>query len=455
MKKRWIILGVGTCLVVGGGGYLAWTELLGGASALSGRDYPAERAALLERTQTPQGRDRNAKNFFDELAAWDAVNGEIALRLTKEWEEKGARWPGLDVPMRADDPGRTAENREQLALSETASAQFYKEAVEHGLVKHLDAIAAAPRAVRAVNAPFAFLSSDQAMMSQGRALARIIRYRMVEALKSGDAAEYGRCHTRMLRTADAFARQHTLIDRLVAVAILVLEQNGLREDLAMGKVSASQADAVVKEMNAVVASWPSWATTFEGEAIEVQDLLANGAAGPGGPSRVLGSAEVNQIRWAFKEVARAADMPRKDRTPVIAAVEKAVDAAPPWRMTLRTLLPAFSAACRTMDQIAADTNGLTAIVAVERYKAIKGSLPKDLNALVPEFLPAVPADPFGDVVKYKLLDKPDAFGRGYAVYSVGFDGKDNGGAWPSTYAMDALKKTAPNTDYPLSRVDER
>jgi hypothetical protein len=45
--------------------------------------------------------------------------------------------------------------------------------------------------------------------------------------------------------------------------------------------------------------------------------------------------------------------------------------------------------------------------------------------LVPKFLPAIPTDPFdGHSLRYKKLAK------GYVVYSVGEDGKDDGGVEP-------------------------
>jgi hypothetical protein len=63
-----------------------------------------------------------------------------------------------------------------------------------------------------------------------------------------------------------------------------------------------------------------------------------------------------------------------------------------------------------------------ALLAVERYRLAHGELPETLAALVPDYLPAVPADPFdGAPLRYRRLD------RGFLVYSVGEDAKDDGG----------------------------
>jgi hypothetical protein len=62
-------------------------------------------------------------------------------------------------------------------------------------------------------------------------------------------------------------------------------------------------------------------------------------------------------------------------------------------------------------------------VAAARYRAEKGRLPETLDALVPEYLPAVPRDPFdGKPLRMVARD-----GR-LVFYSIGPDMKDDGGA---------------------------
>jgi hypothetical protein len=62
-------------------------------------------------------------------------------------------------------------------------------------------------------------------------------------------------------------------------------------------------------------------------------------------------------------------------------------------------------------------------LAVERYRLAHAKPPETLGQLVPDYLAAVPEDPFdGAPLRYQRL------GRGFAVYSVGQDGKDDSGA---------------------------
>jgi len=65
-----------------------------------------------------------------------------------------------------------------------------------------------------------------------------------------------------------------------------------------------------------------------------------------------------------------------------------------------------------------------AALAIERYKLRVGKVPADLAALVPEYLPAIPHDFMdGNDLHYR----PSSDGKTYLLYSVGDDGKDDGG----------------------------
>jgi hypothetical protein len=61
-------------------------------------------------------------------------------------------------------------------------------------------------------------------------------------------------------------------------------------------------------------------------------------------------------------------------------------------------------------------------LAVERFRHAQRRLPADLKELTPQFLEAIPTDPFdGAALRYRRL------ARGYVIYSIGEDGHDDGG----------------------------
>jgi hypothetical protein len=62
------------------------------------------------------------------------------------------------------------------------------------------------------------------------------------------------------------------------------------------------------------------------------------------------------------------------------------------------------------------------VFALAAYRADHGAYPAELAALGPKYLPAIPEDPFsGAPIRYKRE------GAGYMLYSVGPNGKDDGG----------------------------
>jgi len=64
-----------------------------------------------------------------------------------------------------------------------------------------------------------------------------------------------------------------------------------------------------------------------------------------------------------------------------------------------------------------------AAIAIERYRLKKGRIPSELAALVPEVLSVLPRDYMdGKPLRYRLVSN-----GGFQLYSVGQDGKDNGG----------------------------
>jgi hypothetical protein len=88
----------------------------------------------------------------------------------------------------------------------------------------------------------------------------------------------------------------------------------------------------------------------------------------------------------------------------------------------RFLLPTLKCCYQAGAQADAWYQVLRLGLAAERYRLQNGRLPAQLNELVPDFIPAIPLDPFdGKPMKMKRAD------RSLIVYSVGPDGVDNGG----------------------------
>jgi hypothetical protein len=92
------------------------------------------------------------------------------------------------------------------------------------------------------------------------------------------------------------------------------------------------------------------------------------------------------------------------------------------------LLPVFDGVTIREADMKMQNSLLTAVLALRAYQAEHGAYPEDLNALVSDgYLTRVPADPFSEtgdaLLQYRRLEN----GK-YLLYSVGPDGKDDGGS---------------------------
>jgi hypothetical protein len=90
---------------------------------------------------------------------------------------------------------------------------------------------------------------------------------------------------------------------------------------------------------------------------------------------------------------------------------------------------------RVFHRAKADLRCAAAALAAERYRLAKGRWPERLDDLVPDYLPAVPTDPFdGQPLRLRRTDD------GLMIYSIGPDGTDNGGN------LDRKSEVMPGTD---------
>ena len=89
-----------------------------------------------------------------------------------------------------------------------------------------------------------------------------------------------------------------------------------------------------------------------------------------------------------------------------------------------TMLPALTPMIERAGEIVGQRRAARVGLAVERYRlAHQNALPDTLDQLVPQFLAAVPADPF-DAKPLRYAKKSP----GYVIYSIGKDRKDDGGS---------------------------
>jgi len=109
------------------------------------------------------------------------------------------------------------------------------------------------------------------------------------------------------------------------------------------------------------------------------------------------------------------------------------------------LLPSLSKVILKEAALQADVRLAATALAVERFRRAQGRLPGGLEELAPQFPDAVPADPFdGAPLRYRRL------ARGYVIYSIDADGRDDGGREPPE-----RKESGDKTSYDQTFTVER
>ena len=267
------------------------------------------------------------------------------------------------------------------------------------------------------------------------------------AAETGDPERATTALLAMLRTARTLEEEPLLISYLVRIAL-----NAIAIDATQAVISRSPLNEAglrrLQQAFVAAESTNHIARAIAGERCLILDALNQPAlkmftafAAPGNSSpqlfpmifaRLYDLSGLKGDDFSFcldrlDDLADGVARPRSDATAPQHELQVQIDSLSSWRGRLRPIsrqtLPSFvKVLSKDLRSVATLRCAQTAL-AVERWRlAHAGSLPPSLNAMVPEYLAAVPEDPMdGKPLKYRTLSP------GYVVYSLGEDGTDDGG----------------------------
>ncbi|MFO0810824.1 MAG: hypothetical protein U0746_19515 [Gemmataceae bacterium] len=238
-----------------------------------------------------------------------------------------------------------------------------------------------------------------------------------------------------------------LLHNLVAGAIQVLAVRSLERTLAHGEPSSAALEATRRCLDAE-AGRTHLLSAFRSERAFVDDTIramADGrlarrdvvAAGMfADPVRTPWPAADRWVSWLLgRDLNRSnAVALLRHHTWVVERLKESPDSLTKhdaeWvalRATMtggaRSVADNIARAALEMNDIRALVRCAVAALAVEQFRRDAGRWPAALDELVPRYLAAVPADPF-DLAPLRLVRRPD----GIVIYSIGPNGKDDGGA---------------------------
>jgi hypothetical protein len=154
--------------------------------------------------------------------------------------------------------------------------------------------------------------------------------------------------------------------------------------------------------------------------------------------KAVGMADSDAVIYLdlMEEYMKIYELPLHKRQDAAKAVEARFQSTSQAHILLHVIMPALARITiidtRNVAQLLTARVGL----AIERYRLAAGKLPDTLADLVPDYLDAVPKDPFdGNELRYKKLE------AGFIVYSIGEDMSDDGGK-----EIERRTKESPNWD---------
>jgi len=333
---------------------------------------------------------------------------------------------------------------------------------EAGVYSMLDEMATRRRAVHMIGdappgqPPFEFSPPE---LSSARHLFRINRARMRLAYEAGDSSEFLSALEADLALARILRQSGLIVDRLTSMAIGAGALSDARDVLAARPES-------------------QWVDGIQG-AIDRQ----RGGLSYADTLKVEEAAALDGIAWYFSDPDRArggkySSLIAKPRVPNFRVPDESLGT---YRQNVEAAISAFAATTERVnaepferqaraphdpqfylitsyfgwlrfipsisDQERLWDRGMSVLLALERYRCAHGEYPATLDELVPTALESLPLDPFsGAPFRYQRVPATEEGDDSFLLYSVGADGKDDGGV-ASSNAMDALQPRASGLDF--------
>jgi hypothetical protein len=242
-----------------------------------------------------------------------------------------------------------------------------------------------------------------------------------------------------LQLSGSIEKEPVLISQLVRMAAStyavcsiehVLSRSSVTEEgLARLRMALAEARRQGSFLPSLVGERTMGLSVFRMEPDELALVVGMGNTGTGTRAlyflyRASGLADAEALTFLdlWDQMLDAAQGPVTSRLPDANAVENRAQQLPRYKVITRMLFPAIARSIAHDLRQQALFSFADAGLAVEQFRLKYWRTPEFLDELVPEFLDAVPMDPFdGAPVRFRRLE------RGYVLYSVGMNETGDGG----------------------------
>jgi hypothetical protein len=318
-------------------------------------------------------------------------------------------------------------------------------------------------------------NSDISHLGRLHNLVKIVRYESLLASESGDTTNAVAAIENLIGMAQTLDQEPDTIAQLVRIALIAIAENSLEHCLNINGLDESELIELASTFSSAEKTNLMVRALVAERAIHVQIFQLARSNSKSARELVEGAQQVGGFStpaldsWLIREPRffRATGFWDRDLLFYLNVMETniALDRLPPPKNLVaadnfkkvdetigqkkyylsKMLLAGLSGAITKEASSFAYLRTSIAAIAVERFRLAHGQLPDNLNELVPQFLSAVPTDPFdGQPLRYHR------FAKGYVIYSVGQDGHDDGGR-----EKPADWKSSDKTTYDITFTIER
>ncbi len=128
---------------------------------------------------------------------------------------------------------------------------------------------------------------------------------------------------------------------------------------------------------------------------------------------------------SYKRVAESSDSYAGKQT-ILKRIEDGLSSGRPKGFITALLTPAIGKAIERVEKVRMQHAAALVAIAATKFRITHDGLPDKAASLVPDFLPSLPKDAFLSESRLRYSNKD----YGVAIYSVGPNGKDDGGPGP-------------------------
>jgi hypothetical protein len=280
-----------------------------------------------------------------------------------------------------------------------------------------------------------------------RDLARLADCAALLAAEGGRSSEAAEHIANIVGLAATLQEEPMLLSQLVRIAILRVAVRRFEHSLSVTKFSETDLSRLARVFaqsarsncmtRAMIGERARMISTFRASGAEFSRLMSSGGAAPKRP----GAEDL-----ILFPLMRISGFIERDFGFYLESMEKIIaqgQFGPPQSLGARDISEDYSAQARRRYCVLStiylpgsrtftrEADGLAVVrlaelaCAIEKFAKANSRLPQDLAELAPAFISQIPSDPFdGKALRYRRLDD------GYLFYSIGADGRDDGGTEP-------------------------